>query len=193
MARTSYAIALGSNRRSRHGSPARTLRAALAGISGVQMVSTIRATPALGPAGRGFANAVAIVESRLEPDELLAELQKGGDFAAIAAQANSQLKTVALERGKPDPTTPQPILVQAFLLPHPVDGKPAWATVPMESGSYALVAVDKVTDGDTTKIPNDQRQALRGQMADAMGTGATMEFIEALKKKTKIQIAADRL
>jgi 2-amino-4-hydroxy-6-hydroxymethyldihydropteridine diphosphokinase len=75
MARTSYAIALGSNRRSRHGAPARTLRAALAGLEGVKAVSTIRATPALGPAGRGFANAVAIVESKLAPDELLGELK----------------------------------------------------------------------------------------------------------------------
>ena len=75
MARTSYAIALGSNRCSRHGSPAGTLRAALAGLDGVRAVSTIRATPALGPAGRGFANAVAIVESKLTPDELLAELK----------------------------------------------------------------------------------------------------------------------
>jgi 2-amino-4-hydroxy-6-hydroxymethyldihydropteridine diphosphokinase len=75
MARTSYAIALGSNRRSRHGSPAQTLRAALAGLEGVRAVSTIRATPALGPAGRGFANAVAILESKLAPDELLAELK----------------------------------------------------------------------------------------------------------------------
>jgi 2-amino-4-hydroxy-6-hydroxymethyldihydropteridine diphosphokinase len=32
-------------------------------------------SPALGPAGRGFANAVAIVESKLEPDELLAALK----------------------------------------------------------------------------------------------------------------------
>jgi 2-amino-4-hydroxy-6-hydroxymethyldihydropteridine diphosphokinase len=76
MAKTSYAIALGSNRRSRHGSPAQTLRAALAGLDGVQTVSTIRATPALGPAGRGFANAVAILETRLEPDELLAALKR---------------------------------------------------------------------------------------------------------------------
>jgi len=74
MAKTSYAIALGSNRRSRHGSPADTLRAALAELRPVA-VSGIHATPALGPAGRGFANAVAIVESRLEPDELLAKLK----------------------------------------------------------------------------------------------------------------------
>jgi 2-amino-4-hydroxy-6-hydroxymethyldihydropteridine diphosphokinase len=75
MAKTSYAIALGSNRRSRHGAPARTVRAALVAMDGVQTVSTIRATAALGPAGRGFANAVAIVESKLAPDELLAELK----------------------------------------------------------------------------------------------------------------------
>ena len=74
MAKTSYAIALGSNRRSRHGSPAQTLEAALAGLRPVA-TSRIRHTPALGPAGRGFANAVAIVESDLDPDELLAELK----------------------------------------------------------------------------------------------------------------------
>jgi 2-amino-4-hydroxy-6-hydroxymethyldihydropteridine diphosphokinase len=74
MANTSYAIALGSNRRSRHGSPAETLRAALAALNPAA-VSKLRATPALGPAGLGFANAVAIVESKLEPDELLAELK----------------------------------------------------------------------------------------------------------------------
>jgi 2-amino-4-hydroxy-6-hydroxymethyldihydropteridine diphosphokinase len=75
MAKTSYAIALGSNRRSRHGSPAGTLRAALRALGPVA-VSTIRNTPALGPAGRSFANAVAIVESALPPDELLAHLKR---------------------------------------------------------------------------------------------------------------------
>lgn len=75
MARTSYAIALGSNRRSRHGSPEATLRAALAAIGDVRRVSRIRTTPALGPAGRSFANAAAIVETKLDPDALLAALK----------------------------------------------------------------------------------------------------------------------
>ena len=74
MAVTSYAIALGSNRCSRHGSPAETVRAAAAAI-GVARLSAIRATPALGPAGRGFANAAAIVEAEAEPPELLARLK----------------------------------------------------------------------------------------------------------------------
>ena len=74
MAKTSYAIALGSNRRSRHGSPAATLRAAIAALD-PERVSGIQASPALGPAGRSFANAVAILDSDLAPDELLADLK----------------------------------------------------------------------------------------------------------------------
>jgi 2-amino-4-hydroxy-6-hydroxymethyldihydropteridine diphosphokinase len=70
-----YAIALGSNRRGRHGGPAETVRAA-AGAIGAASLSKVRSTPALGPAGRGFANAAALVESELDPPALLAELKR---------------------------------------------------------------------------------------------------------------------
>jgi 2-amino-4-hydroxy-6-hydroxymethyldihydropteridine diphosphokinase len=70
-----YAIALGSNRRGRHGAPAAIVRAAAAAI-GAKRLSRIRLTPALGPAGRGFANAVALVESELDPPALLAALKR---------------------------------------------------------------------------------------------------------------------
>jgi 2-amino-4-hydroxy-6-hydroxymethyldihydropteridine diphosphokinase len=75
MALTSYAIALGSNRRGRQGSPAQALRAAAAAI-GAERLSKVRLTPALGPAGRGFANAVALVRSDLHPPALLARLKQ---------------------------------------------------------------------------------------------------------------------
>ncbi|MGZ8352181.1 MAG: 2-amino-4-hydroxy-6-hydroxymethyldihydropteridine diphosphokinase [Allosphingosinicella sp.] len=75
MALTSYAIALGSNRRGRHGSPAETVRAAAAAI-GAERLSRVRLTSALGPAGRGFANAVALVASDLDPPALLARLKR---------------------------------------------------------------------------------------------------------------------
>ena len=80
MAKTSYAIALGSNRRhGRHGGPAGVVAAAidaLRDLGEVEAASTIRATPALGPAGRGFANAVALLTAEVEPDELLDELKR---------------------------------------------------------------------------------------------------------------------
>lgn len=75
MPQTSYAIALGSNRRGRHGSPAETVRAAAAAI-GAERLSRVRLTQALGPAGRGFANAVALVDSPLDPPALLDRLKQ---------------------------------------------------------------------------------------------------------------------
>jgi 2-amino-4-hydroxy-6-hydroxymethyldihydropteridine diphosphokinase len=75
MDETSYAIALGSNRRSRHGSPIATVRAAAQALS-ADRLSRIRSTPALGPAGRGFANAAAIVRSKLDPPDFLSRLKQ---------------------------------------------------------------------------------------------------------------------
>jgi len=79
MAKTSYALALGSNRRSRYGSPAATLRAALEALSElgeVEAASRIRATAAVGPAGRSFANAAAVLTTKLGPAELLAAVKQ---------------------------------------------------------------------------------------------------------------------
>ncbi|MGF7151021.1 2-amino-4-hydroxy-6-hydroxymethyldihydropteridine diphosphokinase [Sphingomonas zeicaulis] len=75
-----YAIALGSNRRhGRHGAPAAVIRAAAAALAEEDLrlvrLSPILATPALGPAGRAFANAAALIESRLDPPALLARLK----------------------------------------------------------------------------------------------------------------------
>ena len=134
MAKTSYAIALGSNRRSSRGSPAETLRAALAELRPVA-VSRIHATPALGPAGRGFANAVAIVESRLEPDELLAELKAlergfgrrpGLRWGPRVLDLDIILWSGGAWRG-PGPTVPHPAFRErAFVLRPLAEIAPAW-------------------------------------------------------------------
>jgi 2-amino-4-hydroxy-6-hydroxymethyldihydropteridine diphosphokinase len=80
MAKTSYAVALGSNRRHGiHGAPAAVVAAAAAEIDrrglAVDRLSTVRTTPALGPAGRDFANAALILRTHLDPPALLAELK----------------------------------------------------------------------------------------------------------------------
>lgn len=81
MAKTRYAVALGSNRRhGRFGAPARVLAAAAEALgddhSQLIAMSRIRGTAAMGPAGRGFANAAAMVDSRLDPPDLLVRLKQ---------------------------------------------------------------------------------------------------------------------
>ena len=73
---SSYVIALGSNRRGRHGTPADEVRAALAAIGGdVVMTSPFITTAPLGPARRRFVNAAALIESDDSPPEMLARLK----------------------------------------------------------------------------------------------------------------------
>ena len=74
-----YAIAIGSNRpHGRHGRPAGVVEAAIAELDcrfELFDASPILLNPAEGGAGRDFANAVALVESDLEPGSLLAALK----------------------------------------------------------------------------------------------------------------------
>ena len=74
-----YAVAIGSNRRHvHHGAPAGVVAAAIAELDaafGLFAASPIILNPAIGGAGREFANAVALVETRLDPESMLAALK----------------------------------------------------------------------------------------------------------------------
>jgi len=74
-----YAIAIGSNRpHGRFGRPAGVVEAAIARLDqefGLFDASPIIINPAIGGAGRDFANAVALVESDLEPPEMLRRIK----------------------------------------------------------------------------------------------------------------------
>jgi len=74
-----YAIAIGSNRRHiRHGLPTGVVAGAIAeldAVFGLFAASPIIINPAIGGAGREFANAVALVETSLEPGPMLAALK----------------------------------------------------------------------------------------------------------------------
>ncbi|HWJ37710.1 MAG TPA: 2-amino-4-hydroxy-6-hydroxymethyldihydropteridine diphosphokinase [Sphingomicrobium sp.] len=75
-----YAIAIGSNRpHGRHGRPPAVIEAAIARLDeefGLFDASPIMLNAAHGGAGRDFANAVAIIESNLEPAEMLHRLKR---------------------------------------------------------------------------------------------------------------------
>ena len=74
-----YAIGIGSNRpHGRHGRPTSVVAAAISELDrrfSLFDASPIVINPAAGGAGRDFANAVALIESSLEPHALLAALK----------------------------------------------------------------------------------------------------------------------
>ncbi|MEW9623188.1 SurA N-terminal domain-containing protein [Rhodanobacter geophilus] len=130
--------------------------------------------------------------AKQQADGLLARLRKGEALAAVAASANASVKNATgVVRVQPD--VPAALRDEAFLLPHPADGKPQYAAVDMHDGSYALLAVDKVQGADLSKVPHEQRDMLRQQMTQAYGAVATQELIKSLRNGTEIKIAKDRM
>lgn len=75
MPTTTYAIALGANRPTRHGSPAAGIAQALLRIGHVVATSAVIETPPIGPSIRRFANAAALIDSDESPAALLARLK----------------------------------------------------------------------------------------------------------------------
>ncbi|TCP95678.1 2-amino-4-hydroxy-6-hydroxymethyldihydropteridine diphosphokinase [Sphingomonas sp. PP-F2F-A104-K0414] len=75
-AATTYAIALGSNRRGRHGAPEREIAAALEALGDVVARSPTVASAPLGPSNRRYANAVALIETAEDPAALLVRLKR---------------------------------------------------------------------------------------------------------------------
>lgn len=81
MGKHRYLIALGSNMRHvRHGAPRRVIAAALKALDHgkfeVTAASKVIETAPLGPSRRRYGNAVALVHSKREPDEVLRKLRK---------------------------------------------------------------------------------------------------------------------
>jgi peptidyl-prolyl cis-trans isomerase D len=128
---------------------------------------------------------VAAAEKK-QADDAAARLGKGEDMTAVASSLGATVQ-MAKEAVRGHSNLPAPLLTQAFLLPHPATGKSQYAAVDMKDGSYALLAVDKVQDGDLSKITAPERDSLRQQMSQAYGSEATNEMIKVLKAKTEIK------
>jgi peptidyl-prolyl cis-trans isomerase D len=126
-------------------------------------------------------------------DVLVQRLSKGEDMTTIAQAEHADLQTVN-QAQRVQQGVPQPILDQAFVTPHPAAaGKAEYASVALDHGTYAVIALDKVEGGDLSKLTDDDRRQLYRQMVQAYGGVETQGFIDMLKASTKIQIAKDRM
>ncbi len=132
----------------------------------------------------------AVAAGQKRSDDLLARLRKGEDMQAVAGSASVKAVKEA-QRFQQD--LPPPLREQAFLVPHPQDGKPQFVSVDLKDGSFALLAVDKVQGGDPSKIPPEQLEQLRHEMMQVYSSTAVSEYLDALKAKTEIKIAEDRM
>jgi peptidyl-prolyl cis-trans isomerase D len=125
-------------------------------------------------------------------DKLLARVQAGETIDAVAASVGAAMNDVpAMTRD--DQAVPPPIREGAFGLPRPAEGKPQYTLVHGQGATYALMAVDSVTDGDPTKVDAEIRKSLPRQLAQARGIDDRRAYIAALRKQFKIKVVEERL
>lgn len=152
---------------------------------------------------RPFAEVKAQVEGmvRLERDEkagrakaeaLLARARAGESLDALVGDAGGAVSdATGVGRGV---GSPAPAVVEAaFKLPYPSKDKRQIDLASLGGGRYALVEVIAVHDGDPEKIPENQRAALREQLARVRGQAETNAWIAALRDQFPVQIAEERM
>lgn len=131
-------------------------------------------------------------QAQKQAKALFAKLEQGHDLNALVKSGNLAVQTLKGAR-RHQQGVAQVLLDKAFVMPHPVGGKPRFAMVGLGGGSFALLALHAVHPGDPAKLPKLQRQMLLAQMRQAYASAATDEWLKMLKHKAEIKIATARM
>ncbi|MGV8960843.1 MAG: peptidyl-prolyl cis-trans isomerase [Stenotrophomonas sp.] len=141
---------------------------------------------------------VAIRADRVEKaslkavDALLAKLAAGQTLQALANSEHLQVMPMpGLPRMAPMPSMAANHAI--FAAPVPVGGAPSYGKVEMDDGRYAVFAVTKVTPGDLAEVPEPQQAMLKQQLSQIDGAAAAKAYVDAMRKRFKVQIEESQL
>lgn len=125
-------------------------------------------------------------------DALVARIGKGEALQSIATAENLPVNQIpGMQRGMPAPT---PEVNEAiFAAQRPAAGKVSAGKAKLPNGAYAVFAVEKVTEGDLKALPAEQRTMMQQQLAQLGGNSAVQAYIDAMRKRFKVEVMEDRL
>ena len=130
-------------------------------------------------------------EAKERADKLYAELKSGKALADVATEVSAKIeehKGIGREAANLDGR-----LVEAvFQMPRP-QGAAASQLVDLGSDSYALVQLDQVVDGATAGLDEKTREAARATLQQGVAAATSSEFVEALRRQTKVTESLDKL
>ena len=87
----------------------------------------------------------------------------------------------------------QAIIKQAFKLQHPTAESQSYGGILLNSGDYAVIRLNKVTDGDPAALDKAARETLKKRLAGEQGANAQTHLLAALKANAKIIVQNDEL
>jgi peptidyl-prolyl cis-trans isomerase D len=124
---------------------------------------------------------------------IIEQLAKGEATPAAAAKIVNVEWNEAGELKRTDRTIDGKIVQQAFKMAKPQEGKTSFAGTQLASGDYAVVGVNKVTDGDVASMEEAKRQTLSRNLAGIRGEAAFVNLLQNLKNNSSIIVQEDNL
>ncbi len=112
------------------------------------------------------------------------EIKETGDPANSAADFD--LKT-ELNITRVSSNIPPQVVIKAFSLPHPADGKVSVDTVELADKSLAVVIVDKVIAAKADDINEQEMQAISNALSSRLGEQAYQTFVNEVKGSAEIE------
>lgn len=85
------------------------------------------------------------------------------------------------------------IIKQTFKLKHPTSETPHYSGVVLATGDYAVIRLNKVTDGDPAAVEKADRETLKRRLAGEQGANVQANLLAAFKATAKIVVQSDDL
>lgn len=128
--------------------------------------------------------------ARTAVDGLLQRLRASESRAAVAKELGAkweQSGSIGRRAAGLDPAIAEAL----FRLPKPAEGGDSYGSTELATGDLALIALERVTDGDPASYDKAERENLQGQLMRLRGNEISRDLLESLKAKAKIRIFID--
>jgi peptidyl-prolyl cis-trans isomerase D len=125
-------------------------------------------------------------------EKVVDRLQAGETPQAIAEDLDLEwIKSGELKRS--DRKIDSAIVKQAFKLQRPQEGQAAYGGTVLGNGDYAVVAVNKVVDGDPAQIDESQKLTLKRSLVAERGRQAFENLLSEIKGSANIVVQKDNI
>lgn len=131
-------------------------------------------------------------KARADGQRALTELRQGTGLAAVAEKLRISPKQAGFVARQGSELAPA-IQSELFRMPRPVEGKPTLSGVGLSDGSYAVLVLTAVQDGDPATLSAQDREAQVQALAGRFAGTEFAAFKRALEKDIKVKINESQL
>ena len=114
--------------------------------------------------------------------------QEGGSMGDIAADESLKLVQDKIVKRSGNQEIDPLIVSKAFTLARPAEGSSSYNKIELASGSFAVIAVSSVIDGDPAALTAEERSSERQNMETARGQSSLAGYIQQLRADSSVKV-----